>query len=52
MFFLAYHLHWGYDEIVSLPTDDRNKYVRLLIEQLEREQNAVAEARRRRKSAA
>jgi hypothetical protein len=47
VFFLAYHLHWGHDEIVDLPTDDRWAYVRLLTERLEKEQDALEQARRR-----
>jgi hypothetical protein len=46
VFFLAYHLHWGHDEILGLPTGDRWWYVRQLSEQLESEQAAVESARR------
>jgi hypothetical protein len=45
-------LHWGHEEIISLSSDEREKYVRLLIEQLEREKHAVEKSRRDRKSAA
>ena len=47
MFFLAYHLHWGYDELLDMPVDDRWGFVRLLKEQLEREKGALEQARRR-----
>lgn len=47
MFFLAYHLHWGPDEVTALPTDERWAYVRLLADQLEREQQQMEEARAR-----
>lgn len=47
MFFLGYRLHWGYAEVMEMPTDERWAYVRLLMEQLEREREAVEEARRR-----
>ena len=43
--FLAYHLHWGHGEIMSLPTGERWGFVRLLTAQLEREQQALEEAR-------
>jgi hypothetical protein len=46
VFFLAYHLHWSHSEAVDLPIGDRWAYVRLLIDQLERENAQVAEARR------
>jgi hypothetical protein len=46
VFFLAYHLHWGADEVKALPTGERWAYVRLLSEQLESEQRAMEEARR------
>lgn len=47
VFFLAYHLHWGCADILDLPTHDRWAFVRLLSDQLEREQEAVKAARRR-----
>jgi hypothetical protein len=45
VFFLAYNLHWGYSEVLEMPTDERWAFVRLLIEQLEREQEAVKQAK-------
>jgi hypothetical protein len=45
VFFLAYHLHWGPDSVTDLPTDERWSYVKLLSEQLEREREAMQEAR-------
>ena len=47
VFFLAYHLHWGHGEVLDLPTDERWAYVRLLSEQLQKEQEAVERAKRR-----
>ena len=47
IFFLAYHLHWSWTEIMSLDSDERRMFVQLLIEQIERE-NAQIEAARRR----
>jgi hypothetical protein len=47
VFFLAYHLHWGHAETMALPTDERWAYLRLLTEQLEREQSAMDQAKRR-----
>jgi hypothetical protein len=46
VFFLAYHLHWGPDEVMALATGERWAYVGLLSEQLEREQQQVDESRR------
>ncbi len=46
VFFLAYHLHWSWQEIMDLETNERREFVRLLIEQIERE-NAQIEAARR-----
>jgi hypothetical protein len=46
VFFLAYHLHWGVEDVTALPTSERWAYVRLLSEQLESEQRAMDEARR------
>lgn len=45
MFFLAYHLHWSHSEAVNLPVSERWAYITLLADQLEREQQAVEEAR-------
>jgi hypothetical protein len=47
VFFLAYHLHWGHAEVIELSTAERRNYVRMLVEQLEREQQAVEQAKRR-----
>lgn len=47
VFFLAYHLHWSWSEITDLDIEERRAYVRLLVEQIERE-NAQIEAARRR----
>ena len=47
VFFLAYHLHWSWSELMSLDTDERRAFVRLLVEQIERE-NAQIEASRSR----
>jgi hypothetical protein len=46
VFYLAYHLHWGRDEVMDLPTPERRAYLELLAEQIEREQRAADEARR------
>ncbi len=46
-FFLAYHLHWSYAEIMAMSTDDRWNFVRLLIDQLEKEKEAMQQSRSR-----
>ncbi|MEV0248478.1 hypothetical protein AB0H76_17905 [Nocardia sp. NPDC050712] len=45
MFFLGYHLHWAWSELMGMSTDERRAYVELLIAQIERE-NARIEAAR------
>jgi Family of unknown function (DUF6760) len=47
VFYLAYHLHWGHDEVMSLATGDRREYVRMVVEENERQQRELDEARRR-----
>ena len=47
IFFLAYHLHWSWNELMNMDTRERRAYVELLVEQIERE-NAQIEAARRR----
>ncbi|MFN3241085.1 MAG: DUF6760 family protein [Planctomycetota bacterium] len=43
VFFLAYHLHWSWSEVMALTSGDRRRYVDLLVKQIERE-NAQIEA--------
>ncbi len=45
IFFLAYHLHWSWGELMELDTGERRSYVRLLVEQIERENARLEEAR-------
>ena len=45
VFFLAYHLHWSHTEAMTLPIGDRWDYIRLLVEQLDRERSEVEQAR-------
>ncbi len=47
IFFLAYHLHWSWSDIMDLDTAERRAYVQLLIEQIERENAQLASARGR-----
>jgi hypothetical protein len=47
VFFLAYHLHWPWSELMDMPTDDRRHFARLLVEQIERENAEIESARRR-----
>ncbi len=44
IFHLAYRLHWSYTEIMGLAVDDRREFVRLLIDMLERENEAIRKA--------
>lgn len=46
IFFLAYHLHWSWGDLMALDTAERQAYVRLLVEQIERENARLAEVRR------
>ena len=46
IFFLAYHLHWSWHELLDMEIEERRSYCRLLVEQIERE-NAQVEAARR-----
>ena len=46
VFFLAYHLHWSWTEIMSLATAERTQFVKLLAEQIERENAQIKSARR------
>lgn len=43
IFALAYHLKWQPSEIMSLPVPERRAYLRLLVEQLDREREHLSE---------
>lgn len=45
MFFLGYHLHWPWTELMDMESAERRAHVALLVEQIERE-NARVEATR------
>ncbi|MCT9003872.1 hypothetical protein ACFYW8_15015 [Streptomyces sp. NPDC002742] len=45
VFFLGYHLHWPYGELMDMAAGDRREFVDLLVEQIQRE-NAQVEAAR------
>lgn len=44
VFHLAYHLHWGWAELMDLAMDERRGYLQLLSDQLERERKAMKSA--------
>jgi len=46
VFFLAYHLHWSWEELMSLDIAERQAYVHLLVEQIERENARLDETGR------
>jgi len=41
VFYLAYHLHWSWTEIMSLPIAERHDYLRLLAGRIEADNKAV-----------
>lgn len=41
VFLLAYKLHWSRQEILALPVPERRRYLKLLGEQLQREQETI-----------
>ncbi len=45
MFFLAYHLHWAWSELMDLESGERAAYVQLLVAQIERENASIESAR-------
>lgn len=47
MFFLGYHLHWSFAELMDMEAGERRRYVELLVEQIERENAQVDAARTR-----
>ncbi len=44
---MAYHLHWAWSEITDLPTSERRHFVKLLAEQIERENAQINAAKSR-----
>lgn len=45
VFFLAYHVHWSWSELMSMESDERGAYVDMLVEQIERENDRIKTAR-------
>jgi len=45
VFFLGYHMHWSFEDLMGMEAGERRSYVALLVEQIERE-NARIEATR------
>lgn len=45
IFFLAYHLHWSHGEIIGMASPERRAFVKLLAEQIERENAQIKAAR-------
>jgi hypothetical protein len=45
VFFLGYHLHWPWSELMNMESDERHAYVDLLIAQIERENARIESAR-------
>lgn len=41
VFLLAYHLHWAPESSLDMPIPDRREMLRLLVEQLEMEQQQM-----------
>jgi hypothetical protein len=41
VFFLGYHLHWPYDEIMRLESAERREFVRMAAEAVERQNEQV-----------
>ena len=48
MFFLGYHLHWSHSELMDMESGERRAYVRLLVDQIERENSRIEAAGRSR----
>lgn len=46
VFYLGYHLHWSPPDILDLDILDRREYVRLLVNAIERQNQAMEDARR------
>jgi hypothetical protein len=47
VFFLAYHLHWSWTELMEMESGERGTYVDLLVAQIERENSRIEAARTR-----
>ena len=46
VFYLGYHLHWSLHDILDLDILDRREYLRLLVNAIERQNQAMEDARR------
>jgi hypothetical protein len=45
VFFLGYHLHWSFAELMDMEAGERHAFVGLLVEQIDRENAQVDAAR-------
>ena len=45
IFFLAYHLHWSWTELMEMDTAERRAYVELLVDQIERENRQIDQSK-------
>ena len=43
MFYLAYHLHWSWTEIMNLDLTERRAFVRMLAERIQRSEEHTSE---------
>ena len=46
VFYLAYHLHWSWESVMGLDVLERRAYIRLLAEQIQRENDEIEQLRR------
>ncbi|RME03674.1 MAG: hypothetical protein D6805_05610 [Planctomycetota bacterium] len=44
VFYLAYHIHWSYHEIMDLPIGERKHFVQLLTKEIERQNKELEES--------
>jgi Ni,Fe-hydrogenase III large subunit len=48
VFYLSYHLHWSHEEIMELDIAERRAFIRLLAEEIERQNQSFENARPKR----
>ena len=48
IFYLAYHLHWPYHEILEMESNERRAYLNLLAEEITRQNREIEEAMKKR----
>jgi hypothetical protein len=49
IFYLAYHLHWPYESILAMESDERQSFIKLLSDEIQRQNQEIEDALKKNK---